>query len=208
MRKGFTLVELSIVLIIVGLIIGGVMKGKDMINSSKQKKFLTTFVKGWQVAVNQYEDRTGQVLGDGTVNGGTAGVTNGVRENRNLSNTTTVQAALRNVGLDVPTTNTGGGAGVAPDGGSYNIDGKYVASTVIGNLNTQQVNGVARNVFYMTGIPTDVAMALDTMIDGTQNAGLGDCRLSAAANTNLVDSNTLPWGSAQTTQTVNVTILF
>lgn len=208
MRKGFTLVELSIVLIIIGLIIGGVMKGKDMINSSKQKKFMTTFVKGWQVAVNQYEDRTGQVLGDGTANGGTAAATNGIRENRNLSTTNQIQAALRAVGLDVPVTNTGGGNGTAPDGGSYNIDGKYVSSTVVGNLNAQQVNGSARNVFYMTNVPTDVAIALDTMIDGSPSAGTGDCRISAAANTNLIDDATTTWGNPQTTTRVNVTVLF
>ncbi len=208
MRKGFTLVELSIVLIIIGLIIGGVMKGKDMINSSKQKKFMTIFVKGWQVAANQYEDRTGQVLGDGLVNGGTAAATNGIRENRILSATLNIQNALRGVGLEVPVTNTGGGQGTLPDGGSYNIDGRYVSSTVVGNLNNQQVNGIARNVFYMTNVPTDVAMALDTMIDGTQNAGLGDCRISAANNTNLIDAPAALWGNAQAVATVNVTILF
>ncbi|MDD5373560.1 MAG: prepilin-type N-terminal cleavage/methylation domain-containing protein [Sulfurimonas sp.] len=213
MRKGFTLVELSIVLIIIGLIIGGVMKGKDMINSAKQKKFMTIFVKGWQVAASGYEDRTGRVLGDGVVNGGTAaagtaGATDGLRENVDLSTTNSIQAALRAVGLDVPITNTGGGNGTVPDGGSYSIDGKYVSSTIVGNLNSQSINGVVRNVFYMTNVPTDVAMALDTMIDGTQNAGLGDCRISAAANTALTDNAATAWGNAQTTTLVNVTILF
>lgn len=208
MRKGFTLVELSIVLIIIGLIIGGVMKGTDMINSSKQKKFMTTFVKGWQVAANQYQDRMGQVLGDGLANGGTAATTDGVREDRVLSTTNQVQAALRAAGLDVPTTNTGGGAGTIPDGGSYNIEGKYAAGTVVATLAVQPVNGTNRNTFFMATVPTDVAMALDTMIDGTQNAGLGDCRISANANTALVDNAAAVWGNPQTVTTVGVTVLF
>ncbi len=72
-RKGFTLVELSIVFIIIGLIIGGVLKGTDLINSAKQKKFTLHWIKGWQVAVNTYQDRTGQVLRRWSATNGGAG---------------------------------------------------------------------------------------------------------------------------------------
>lgn len=201
-RKGFTLVELSIVLIIIGLIIGGVLKGTDMINSAKQKKFYNTFVKTWQVATNQYQDRTGQVLGDGTVNGGTTATTDGLRETIALSPTGTIQTRLGQIGLDVPVTNTG-------DSGSYSVEGKYVTSTVIATLQSQPVNGSNRNVFYMANVPTDVAMAIDTMVDGTADADSGDARISATATTDLVDGATvLTWGDASAVNTVNMSILF
>lgn len=200
-RKGFTLVELSIVLIIIGLIIGGVLKGTDLINSAKQKKFYNTFVKTWQVAVNQYQDRTGQVLGDGINNGGT-GVTDGIRESVPLAPSGSIQTKLAEIGLDVPVTNTG-------VSGSYSVEGKYVTSTVIANLNVQSINGVNRNVFYMSAVPTDVALAIDTMIDGVADADSGDARISAAATTALTDgAAVLTWGNAETLPTVNMTILF
>jgi prepilin-type N-terminal cleavage/methylation domain-containing protein len=203
-RKGFTLVELSIVLIIIGLIIGGVLKGTDMINSAKQKKFYNTFVKTWQVTASQYQDRTGQILGDGVANGGTATSTDGMRETVALSPTGTIQTKLAQIGLDVPVTNTG-------DSGSYSVEGKYLTSTVIATLQSQQVNGTNRNVFYMANVPTDVAMAIDTMVDGTADADSGDARISAAATTNLVDgANVLTWGDASATATnkVNMSIFF
>lgn len=209
-RKGFTLVELSIVLIIIGLIIGGVLKGTDLINSAKQKKFYNTFVKGWQVAINQYQDRTGQILADGTANGGTGATANGTYDNISLSasaaSPTGVQARLRAVGLDVPVTNTGGSALVAPDGGTYSVEGKRSTSLVTGWLDSLAVNGTARNVFYMTAVPTDVALAIDTMVDGAADAGLGSCRqwnVGATAAT----PTTLAWPSAETTATVNMLVV-
>lgn len=210
-RKGFTLVELSIVLIIIGLIIGGVLKGTDLINSAKQKKFYNTFIKGWQIAANQYQDRTGLILGDGVANGGTAATANGAYDNVNLntsaSSATGVQARLRAVGLDVPVTNTGGSSGVAPDGGTYSVEGKRSTSLVTGNLNSLAVNGTARNVFYMTNVPTDVAMAVDTMIDGAADAGLGSCRQWNAGAISPTPT-TLPWPNAETTATVNMLVIF
>ncbi|WDN90581.1 hypothetical protein BuS5_03552 [Desulfosarcina sp. BuS5] len=37
-QSGFTLVEIAIVLVIIGLLLGGVLKGKEMIKSAKVKK--------------------------------------------------------------------------------------------------------------------------------------------------------------------------
>ena len=38
--EGFTLIELSIVLIIIGLLLGAIVKGKDLIRSAELKKIL------------------------------------------------------------------------------------------------------------------------------------------------------------------------
>lgn len=66
MRKGFTLVELSIVLVIIGLLIGGVLKGKAMIESTKVKK-VKTDVDGIVSAIYTFQDKYRTLPGDNTL---------------------------------------------------------------------------------------------------------------------------------------------
>ncbi len=42
-QTGFTLIELAIVLVIIGLLLGGVLKGQELINSAKVKNMATDF---------------------------------------------------------------------------------------------------------------------------------------------------------------------
>ena len=42
-QGGFTLVEIAIVLVIIGLLLGGVLKGQELINSAKVKNFANDF---------------------------------------------------------------------------------------------------------------------------------------------------------------------
>lgn len=201
-KKGFTLVELSIVLIIIGLIIGGVLKGTDLINSAKQKKIYNTWIKGWQVTANGYQDRTGQLLADGAINAG-AGAANGTFDNRNLNNAaqrTAIENRLRAIGLDIPVTN------IANNSGAYSIEGKYTTSTATMQLQNAVVNTRARNIIQISLLPSDVALAIDTMIDGVADAGVGNClqstRVGAAAQA------TAQWPDPQTTPTVTMYIVF
>ncbi len=66
-QKGFTLIEMSIVLVIIGLIIGGILKGQEIIESSRQKN-LVTQVDATRAAVNTFVDRYGSLPGDYTFN--------------------------------------------------------------------------------------------------------------------------------------------
>jgi prepilin-type N-terminal cleavage/methylation domain-containing protein len=62
-QEGFTLVEIAIVLIIIGLLIGGIIKGQAMIRNAKVKKLVGDF-DGMRAAVLTYQDRFGQLPGD------------------------------------------------------------------------------------------------------------------------------------------------
>ncbi|MBI4826536.1 MAG: prepilin-type N-terminal cleavage/methylation domain-containing protein [Nitrospirae bacterium] len=67
-QKGFTLIELAIVLVIIGIIIGAVLKGQDLIESARIKKFDNS-VREWETAVWTYIDRKGQFPGDSDKDG-------------------------------------------------------------------------------------------------------------------------------------------
>ncbi len=62
-QSGFTLVEIAIVLVIVGLLIGGVLKGREMITNAKIKRIENDFA-GVSAAIYAYQDRYGVLPGD------------------------------------------------------------------------------------------------------------------------------------------------
>ena len=62
-EAGFTLVELSIVLVIIGLIIGGVLKGQEMIESARVKSTMSQ-VEAYRAAHNTFYDKYSAMPGD------------------------------------------------------------------------------------------------------------------------------------------------
>lgn len=62
-QKGFTLVELSIVLVIIGLIIGGVLKGQELI-ANAQIKNVASQMQGYQAAFQAFRDKYNALPGD------------------------------------------------------------------------------------------------------------------------------------------------
>lgn len=170
-QKGFTLIEIAIVLVIIGLIIGAAVKGKDLIQSSKQKKFYTNYVKAWELAVVSYYDRTGMVLGDGTANGGTNANSDSRFDNivgDTFGNANGIDARLQAVGLTVPTSNTS-------NSGEYSFKGQFSGSRTI-SLRLWFLWNNTGNSLYFVNMPTDLAMALDAMIDGQTDGATGSFR--------------------------------
>ncbi len=64
-QAGFTLVEIAIVLVIIGLLLGGVLKGQELIENSKTKSIVND-MKAVQAAYNGYIDRYKSLPGDET----------------------------------------------------------------------------------------------------------------------------------------------
>src|SRR4051812_37609664 len=61
--KGFTLVEIAIVLVIIGLLLGGILKGQEMITQAKIKNSIADF-SGISAAYHGYQDRYRAIPGD------------------------------------------------------------------------------------------------------------------------------------------------
>lgn len=62
-QAGFALIELAIVLVIIGLLLGGVLKGQELINSAKVKNMASDF-KNTQVYIYGYQDKYRALPGD------------------------------------------------------------------------------------------------------------------------------------------------
>ncbi len=174
-QAGFTLIELAIVLVIIGLLLGGVLKGQAFIDSAKVKNMATDF-KNIQVYIYGYQDKFRALPGDdskvvahvvGTLaTTGTAG--NGVIEGQ-WDSTTAAAATGDESALfwqHVRLANLAAGPTVVTDANYYptNADG--------GRIGVQSVSGFTK-ITGMTGafaicsnaILGKFAKQLDTALD-------------------------------------------
>ena len=62
-QSGFTLIEIAIVLVIIGLLLGGVLKGQELINSARVKNLATDF-RNLPVLIYGYQDKYKALPGD------------------------------------------------------------------------------------------------------------------------------------------------
>ncbi len=62
-QNGFTLVELAIALMVIGLLIGGILKGQEMIENARITKFIQT-IKSYEAGVRTFKSTYKQLPGD------------------------------------------------------------------------------------------------------------------------------------------------
>ncbi len=62
-QQGFTLIEIAIVLVIIGLLLGGILKGQELINSAKVKNLANDF-RNIPLYIYGYQDKFRALPGD------------------------------------------------------------------------------------------------------------------------------------------------
>lgn len=80
-KLGFTLIELSIVLVIIGLIVGGILVGQDLIKAAEIRATVSQLEK-YSTAVNTFRSKYNGMPGD-LLNGGNFGFDTGTIRNGN-----------------------------------------------------------------------------------------------------------------------------
>lgn len=187
-QAGFTLVEIAIVLVIIGLLLGGILKGQEMITQARIKNIVNDF-NGVTAAYFSYQDRYKAVPGDdqqaavrwtgttytGIANGGGNGVVDGAYNNTPATPLESNQfwAHLRAAGF-VPGPTSGQAAQTQP-------------SNAVGGM-----VGVQNNPLNIIGlsicsanVPDKIAGAVDTQIDDqSQSTGSLRALLQTAVNPN------------------------
>ena len=208
-QSGFTLVELSLVLAVIGLIIGAMAIGKDVQRNAEFTKVKNKFVDQWEQAYNQYYQRTGVVVGDSQI--APRIMVNGVNYTAAAGlptsggNMTAVAPPARvcdkagNAGMTaraavavITLRNQMTQAGVRmPPGRAEGFEDRYVYLDSNGNPQELQVcfqwnqPGSADgsgNVMILSGLTPELARMLDQMVDGKPDAQEGRFRLQAIAN--------------------------
>jgi len=185
-QKGFTLVELAIVLVIIGIILAGIIKGQEMINNAKIKRAVGG-AKEITAAIYTYYDRYGKYPGDDNTAAARGGVWVG-----SVNGNGDGQIAGTAVTMFACTTGTGGGVEACAlwdhlrranlitgaTGDSTNPANAYggrigVAYFALGTGLPTTVNWIG-----LSTIPADVGQIIDTQNDDG-NYATGSVRGSA-----------------------------
>ena len=213
-QAGFTLIEIAIVLVIIGLLLGGVLKGQELINSAKVKNFAQDF-KSVPLFLYGYQDKYRALPGDdpnvathlsSEVTAQGAGyslltVTVGTRGNGTLNGLYNSEAAtdeslafwqqVRLAGLAAGPIDFSNATAIAASV-PRNADGGR-----IGIQSSVPITGLAGAFFICSdGIQGKFAKQLDTMMDDG-NTATGSMRVAAdlatptpIATTSIADSTT------------------
>ena len=176
-QKGFTLVEIAIVLVIIGLLLGGILKGQELINSARVRN-LADSTSGIQAAYFGFIDRYRRVPGDwdvttaGQAIGGT--INTGGNNNGRLDNSASwmepnaLWEHLSKAGFINGSYTGGGGAEPSTSNSAAPFNPFNSAIVMARSNNYLDVTSTPTTRLHLIvgrGTPVDIARELDTKLD-------------------------------------------
>lgn len=188
--KGFTLVELAIVLVIIGIILGAVLKGQEIINNAKIKRIYSQY-REIAAATYTYVDRYQFFPGDDNNGGRWAGITNGNANGMigNLAASTAPDYTCAATGTEqcdlwaaLRSSNLIGGA---TSGAAWfaNPSNAYGGRIAVSNFT---ISARTKNWVHFQNIPAESAQIIDTQYDdGVYNTGSIRAGAAYTAGTNV-----------------------
>jgi len=198
-EQGFTLVEIAIVLVIIGLLLGGILKGQEMITQAKIKNVVADF-SGVSAAYYGYQDRYRAIPGDDpnaatrwtVAPAAVAGDGNAVVAGKYNSQTDANESRkwwdhLRRAGF------VSGSGYSQPLNAVAGIIGVQTGDAAAGSA----MGGIPGLMVCSTNLPDKIAIAVDTqMDDGSPDKGTVRGDAQAGPNPDLDD--TVPSGYQET----------
>lgn len=153
--KGFTLIEMAVVLVIIGIILGAVIKGNDLIENAKVKGVIQAPTK-WEVPIMTFYDKKGYFPGDSDT-----------PKDGQINLFATLKTDLEAEGISHP----------ADTISDVTFDIASITNVCAAGAT------VKRNAMLMKNVPLATAKQLDTAIDGQEDATKGRVRFCGAAGT-------------------------
>lgn len=204
-QSGFTLIEIAIVLVIIGLLLGGVLQGQQLIENSRVRNAVNG-INGTAAAAFAYVDRYGRFPGDDAgalpARGASWPANAAGNSDGALAGTTAnTFAGVSEVGFFWQNLRSGGFVAGNPAttlaqalpsnafGGLIGVSGVNMMSG-----GTPTATPLAGNKVCLSQVPGTAAIALDTQLDDGASA-TGRFRASAGAS----GANTTPNGTAVAT---------
>lgn len=185
---GFTLVELSVVLVIIAVVIGAVTSGGDLLRQASGQRIFSEFVAGWRNAFGTYTTQAKVVPGDNPI--APTNVIHGLGGSTELCNDA-VDKTLTNLMLS-QSIEPPAGRGTGQEDRVVYLDSNgsphelRVCFTTVPWAVSGTVSGVfvkaSRHVMHLTGLTTELAMQLDALIDGRLDARFGHFRQASFAD--------------------------
>lgn len=195
-QTGFTLVEIAIVLVIIGLLLGGILKGQEMITQARIKNVINDF-NGITAAYASYHDRYRAIPGDdvnaagrwtaatavsGNGNGQVAGAYNATASSPPVTGeeSNLFWWHLRLSGFIAGATAPTQGAANQPTNAVGGMVGVTTGDSTAGMMSFSGL------IVCSSNLPDKIAIAVDTQTDDqSSNTGTVRGMLQAGANPNI-----------------------